>query len=83
MRGRIRRSVRFSGGETAVTVTITDEGIGFAPARLNNDRTHIGLTSMQERAKELGGTLTIHAQPGTGTEIKIVVPIGEEEHSDG
>jgi signal transduction histidine kinase len=59
--------IRFVVEETAVTVTIADEGIGFDANALNSDHSHIGLTSMQERAKELGGTLTINAQPGAGT----------------
>jgi len=75
--------IRFVVEETAVIVTIADEGVGFDTNAPNNDHGHIGLTSMQERAKELGGTLTINTQPGAGTKIKVVVPIADEEKQDG
>ncbi|MFL5801158.1 MAG: GAF domain-containing protein [Roseiflexaceae bacterium] len=35
---------------------------------------HLGLTSMRERAAELGGTLELRSQPGGGTEVIVVVP---------
>ncbi len=70
--------IRFAVGETAVVVTVTDDGAGFDPAQLNTDRTHMGLESMRERAKELGGTLELNAQPGRSTEIKVIVPIADQ-----
>jgi len=36
---------------------------------------HLGLTSMEERARELGGTLTVSARPGTGTVVSLEVPV--------
>ena len=75
--------IRFVVEDTAVSVTIADEGIGFDANAPSNDHGHIGLTSMQERARELGGTLTINAQPGAGTKIKVVVPISDEGKEDG
>ncbi len=68
-------AIDFSITETDLSVAVIDDGAGFEPGRLNSDRTHIGLDSMRERAQELGGTLAIESQPGTGTKIKVVVPI--------
>lgn len=51
-------------GETA-TLTIQDDGQGFDPARL--EHRGVGLYSMQERMKALGGDLTLESSPGRGT----------------
>ncbi len=57
-------------------LTITDNGRGFdtsqvAPASM-------GLEIMRERAQAIGGALTIHSQPGQGTEVKMIWPVNEE-----
>jgi signal transduction histidine kinase len=54
---------------------VTDDGAGFDTASesyLSNR--HLGLTSMSERAAELGGTLDLHSEPGRGTEVTVRVP---------
>jgi two-component system sensor histidine kinase DegS len=35
---------------------------------------HLGLTSMRERAAEIGGALDLRSRPGQGTEVVVVVP---------
>ena len=35
----------------------------------------LGLTSMKERLKVVGGQLSIHSQPGHGTMIHAVAPL--------
>ena len=35
----------------------------------------LGLTSMKERLKVVGGQLSIHSQPGHGTTIHAVAPL--------
>lgn len=47
----------------AATLTIEDDGIGFDPRRVGEDR-H-GLRGMRERARLAGGTLRITSRPGT------------------
>lgn len=63
-----------------VTMAIVDDGRGFqlASARNANGR-HLGLTSMRERAAELGGHLDIETNPGQGTRVVITVPRGGQE----
>lgn len=53
---------------------VCDEGVGFdlAQARLNDG---LGLVSMQERVRLLGGTLSISSQPGDGTKVEALVPL--------
>ncbi|MGH2589145.1 MAG: sensor histidine kinase, partial [Dehalococcoidia bacterium] len=53
-----------------LTVTVSDDGRGL-PA---NARAGVGLTSMRERAEELGGTLHIEAAPGGGTLVAASLP---------
>ena len=52
-------------------VTITDDGDGFDPHRLNNGRS--GLAGMRERALLAGGRLEISSKPGEGTTVELTV----------
>ena len=55
-------------------VEVTDDGVGFEPRRAELRSRHLGLTSMEERARELGGRLEIHSAPGAGTTVRLRVP---------
>ena len=46
---------------------VTDDGKGFDPARANSGG--MGLQNMRERARRLGGELTIDSTPGIGTRV--------------
>jgi signal transduction histidine kinase len=74
-----RAEVRLILRDEAVSLLIEDSGVGFDPARVSSGTSHLGLTSMRERVKALGGTLEIESQPGAGTHIKVEVPLAEEE----
>jgi signal transduction histidine kinase len=65
--------VHLDGGERALTLEVSDDGIGFDPADPELRSRHLGLTSMEERARELGGTLELRSVPGTGTTVKLKV----------
>jgi signal transduction histidine kinase len=52
-------------------VEIIDDGDGFDPRRPELRARHLGLTSMEERARELGGRLLIRSTPGTGTTVRL------------
>jgi signal transduction histidine kinase len=56
---------------TAGAVEISDDGVGFDPASADLRSRHLGLTSMEERARELGGRLEIRSAPGTGTTVRL------------
>lgn len=64
--------MKVNGSGESVTLTVSDDGGGFpaAPTGLG-----LGLLGMQERARAVGGTLTVSSQPGKGVEIRAVVPI--------
>jgi len=54
-----------------VEAVVRDEGIGFDPSVRGGG---VGLFSMEERARAVGGTLTIRSAPDKGTEVRLVVP---------
>jgi PAS domain S-box-containing protein len=59
-------------------VTVTDQGVGFEPARLD-DRSKTGqvgwgLFRIRERLTLLGGRLDIDSAPGRGTRVRLVAP---------
>ncbi len=59
--------------DAAVTLTITDDGVGFNRSSVN-DQHHLGLTIMRMRAERSQGQLTIDSAPGLGTRITAVFP---------
>ncbi len=54
-----------------LTIKIDDNGIGVS----NKNQLGVGLTSIRERAEELGGELTIIDLRPTGTSIRITLPL--------
>jgi signal transduction histidine kinase len=64
-------TVQLSGGR-GVRLSVGDDGIGFDPAERAG--AGFGLTSMRERARALGGELSISSAPGAGTTIEVVIP---------
>jgi signal transduction histidine kinase len=55
---------------TAVDIDVVDDGIGVAPG----SPTGVGLAAMRERAEELGGTVTLAANPPHGTRVHVRLP---------
>ena len=55
-----------------VRVTIEDDGAGFSPGDVGP--TSMGLTSVRERLRLVGGTLDVTSRPGGGTRVVIVCP---------
>jgi signal transduction histidine kinase len=67
-------SVSLHATDGELTVAVTDDGVGFEPSRRELRSRHLGLTSMEERARELGGRLEIRSSPGAGTTVRLEVP---------
>ena len=63
--------------KNTLTVTIADNGSGFAAEGNDPRRTSpgLGLPAVSERILMLGGTLTINAQKQAGTKIQFSVPL--------
>jgi signal transduction histidine kinase len=66
-----RASVALDFRSNPVRIIIADQGVGFDPKKLSGAPGHLGLTSMQERVRAMGGRLTIDTKPGAGTRIQI------------
>jgi PAS domain S-box-containing protein len=67
-------SVSLSGHGNTINLTVKDAGAGFDP----HDALRgpgLGLTSMTERLKVVGGLLSIHSEHGLGTTIHAVAPL--------
>ena len=58
-----------------IRVKLRDNGCGFDPENASRELGHWGLTTMRERAREIGAELQISSAPGQGTELHIVAPI--------
>jgi signal transduction histidine kinase len=61
-------------GDALLALEVTDDGHGFDPGDPELRSRHLGLTSMEERAAELGGRLAISSTPGSGTTIRLELP---------
>jgi signal transduction histidine kinase len=48
---------------------IQDDGIGFDQVQALDEKKHLGLISMRERAENIGGTFMIEATPGQGSRL--------------
>jgi two-component system NarL family sensor kinase len=73
---RIRFAVVNADSRPALRVEICDDGIGL-PAE---QHVGVGITSMRERAAELGGTCMIGPAPGGGTQVCAQLPIPSVEY---
>jgi signal transduction histidine kinase len=56
-----------------VTLSVADDGLGFDPQAPHMDS--YGLSGMQARAQELGGSWLLESAPGRGTRIAVRLPI--------
>jgi len=64
-------------GPSEVLLRVKDNGAGFDPTgQLDKANGCFGLLGMRERAREVGGHIRIHSQPGHGTEIYVAAPLG-------
>jgi signal transduction histidine kinase len=65
-------NVDVTGNANHLIVTVSDDGVGFEPSR---PREGLGLRGLDERVKELGGTMRIAGSAGQGTTLTIDIPI--------
>lgn len=57
--------------ESAVELSVRDDGPGFDPAQADGG---YGLTGMRTRIEQIGGTCLISSQAGAGTTVTVQVP---------
>ena len=71
-------TVRLSASSKGIGLSVRDNGKGFEVESQSERRSGIGLMSMQERARLLGGFIRIHSRPGHGTKVCAWTPLSEE-----
>ena len=65
--------VELAGGPGAVRLTVSDDGVGFDPEQLKS-RHGLGLVSMEERLRAVGGEVSIRSKPSQGTQVEARTP---------
>jgi len=68
--------VVFESKQDVIEMTISDNGHGFDREEISSGH---GLEVMKERAKSIGGDLTIDTRPGGGTEIKVRLALANQQ----
>lgn len=67
---KVNMNVRLEG--QALVLEVRDNGCGFDTAAVLDRRIgRFGLSTMQERAEEIGAILSIHSRPGSGTTVRV------------
>jgi signal transduction histidine kinase len=66
--------VRLQRTPQGLTLFISDDGQGFAPAVDPGREGQRGMAGMRERIDQLGGTLAVTSEPGKGTQIEALFP---------
>jgi signal transduction histidine kinase len=64
--------VAVAGRGDALTVSVVDDGVGIRPERRKNG---LGLRGIEERVRDLDGTIEIKSTAGVGTAITIRIPL--------
>jgi len=64
-------TVSLSGRQRAAVLEVSDDGAGFDSSA---PQAGLGLTSMRERARSVGGRLTVFSAKGNGTRVRLSVP---------
>jgi len=58
----------------AACLAVADDGIGFDPGEARHGH-GLGLASIEERARMLGGRCRVASAPGAGAEVEVTVPL--------
>jgi signal transduction histidine kinase len=68
-----------AGNGKAILLRVTDDGKGFDASRVQTDS--LGIISMRERLRMIGGTLSIHPAQLRGTQVEANIPMAIDENS--
>jgi PAS domain S-box-containing protein len=74
-------SIKITGQHDTVCLHVIDIGVGFDPTK-DSAKNGLGLVSMKERVRLVGGTISIQSQPSKGTRIDVQVPISSLQVAD-
>jgi signal transduction histidine kinase len=71
---RIHLALQDGPESVELRLKITDDGVGLPDER----HLGVGLSSMRERAEELGGKFSVESSPGGGVRVVACLPVGKE-----
>jgi PAS domain S-box-containing protein len=72
---RVRMELFGEGGK--VVLRVSDDGVGFDPDARRN-QTGLGMISMSERIRFVGGTLSVWSKPSMGTQVEAAIPLSRK-----
>ncbi len=74
--GHLRAKVHFA--HDGISMQVQDDGVGFVLPAIDSTPfgEHLGLTGMRERARLVGGKVTIRTRPARGTTVSVFVREG-------
>jgi PAS domain S-box-containing protein len=79
--GRARHvKVELTCQSSTLNLRVSDDGVGFSPED-RREKHGLGLISMRERLRSLGGELSIWSKPSLGTQVEGQVPV-TQKHVD-
>jgi PAS domain S-box-containing protein len=62
--------------DDVMELVVSDQGAGFDPkARSSPTGEHVGIMTLRERVRHLGGRLDVHSAPGEGTLVRLMCPV--------
>jgi len=67
--------IAISKAENDIEITIEDDGIGFDTSAIKGKPKGLGLFSVRERLRHIGGKLEIESKRGKGTHITLTAPL--------
>jgi signal transduction histidine kinase len=67
-------NVELSGRHDRIELSVSDSGVGFDPAS-EKGKEGLGLLSMSERLRLIGGDLTVESEPSHGARIRVRIPL--------
>ncbi|HEV8201731.1 MAG TPA: response regulator, partial [Candidatus Polarisedimenticolia bacterium] len=73
--------VRASARHRRAVLEVIDQGIGFDSEVVKGDGREMGLRTLWERVRLLGGTLVVDTHPGEGSRIRLNLPLDEADAS--
>jgi signal transduction histidine kinase len=66
--------IRLGQDEGRLRVAVSDDGAGFEPGAALDTGGGLGLRTMRERARLIGGEVSLESTPGSGTRVEIALP---------
>ncbi len=70
-------SIEVDVADSTARLLVTDDGRGFGPETRDRRRQegHLGLSLVEELAQQAGGSMTVDSGEGSGTRVRLEVPL--------